>query len=131
MSDITEEQKTAFLDDLTQLSRQHGIIVDWYYDCVHLKKDESRGKYAIGDEMENNGALMWIKPAPNPCPDGYKLVTSEEMERYKKPDDYQSRYRSGGTPWRNNPATDGIWMPELCNYAVRVDHVWELREVGK
>jgi hypothetical protein len=128
MSELTTERKEEFLEELTKLSRKHKIVIRIEpYDGYLLPLDND------GHYIETAEGTFW-HCEPEPCPDGYKLVTEEEMKKYKKPETptiYLFRLRNRSPrkdKWRRSSSTDGLWRPDVGDYAVPVDHIWE--EVG-
>jgi hypothetical protein len=120
MTEPTQAKEKAFLEELTELSVKHGLIIGGGYDGqLLLGNIEKPGEY----KFDCNDDFEWIDDSE--CPIGYKIATLYDISKYKKPEDYQFKYKFGGNPWSVSTATDGEWMPELGKYAVRTDHVWE------
>jgi len=59
-----------------------------------------------------------------PLPDGYRLVTDEEKEKYKKPAIEEYRFCCGGKWEPSKKNSGGFWHREY-EYAVPVNHEWE------
>ena len=71
MTKITEEQRAAFLDDLTALTRKHGIEISGCGCCdspVLTTVDDPAGHYSVRTPGQHDDGcvvgnwLMWLKP---------------------------------------------------------------------
>lgn len=100
VSRMTKRQKSAFLRDLTELSRKHGITVGWDYDGLELygfvESDEG-GRY-----IQESHGVIWTEKGRLPA-----------IVRRKKEELAAKRFRrSPEYKLQNKQADDGIAMVE-------------------
>lgn len=68
MNEITEESRDKFLEELTELSRKHGILIAGCGCCgspylAEIEPDEVGGFYKTHYNLEE---LSWAKSEPQP-----------------------------------------------------------------
>lgn len=106
---MTKCQESAFLRDLTDLSRKHGITVGWDYDGLELSgfaESDEGGRY-----IQESHGVIWTEKGRLPA-----IVRRKKEElatkRFRRSPEYKTQ---------NKQADDGIAMVEamLANEGAR------------
>jgi len=112
--------------------------VDGYKQTVLLVKEDYKrvltddGCYMSVYHSNNTDIFHTLISDPDqpwlPVPDGYRLVTKEEIKKYNKPKDYIFFDHKWEGKHHNIGGSE--WSPTHL-YAVPIDHVWETQGIER